>query len=413
MKVNDLIGKRVGAFLSGGLDSTTITKWLSEKGVEVVSMTIDLGQPDEKNIGDIAGRMLKAGAVEAITIDGKPLLAEYMLQVIQGLGHHEGGYMNTTGIARMAAVQVALPEIMKRKLDIIVHGATGRGNDQVRFELAPAMLEPDLRVYAPWRDTDFINECGGRKEMIEFCQRQGLGVSATLDRPYSTDANFCGLTHEAGRLERITERPDYVKFLMGVRPQEAPDKEEIVSVCFGRGRPIVVNGQKMKLVPLFLELNKIVGRNGVAVGIDVVENRRVGIKSRGVYESPAATLLEIAYGKLLELIMDRDRRKFFEIVSRQWADVVYEGEFFSPKAGDLLAVITNVARQATGEITYALYKGGVYFIKAEGVVHSLYDPDRSSMEKVGDFNHTDSQGYLNIAGVLARAMARAGQTRRQ
>jgi len=258
---------------------------------------------------------------------------------------------------------------------------------------------------------DDSDELGGRKEMIAFCQRHGLEVSATLDKPYSTDANFCGLTHEAGRLERITERPDYVKFLMGVRPQEAPDEEEIVSVYFDEGEPIFVNGQKMKLVPLFLELNQIAGRNGVGIGIDVVENRRVGIKSRGVYESPGATLLETAYGKLLELILDRDRRKFFEIVSRQWGDIIYEGEFFSPKAGDLLAVINNVACQVTGEVTFSLYKGNIKFVKADGVEHSLYDPDRASMEKVGDFDHADSQGYLNIVGGLARAMARAGQTR--
>lgn len=382
--------------------------------MEIVSLTADLGQPDEKNINNITKRMLEAGAVEAIIIDGKEILAECMLQVIQGQGHHEGGYMNTTGIARMATVIAALPEINKRGLDIIIHGATGRGNDQVRFELALAMLEPRLKVYAPWRDSEFIDQLGGRKQMIDYCQHHGLKISATQEKPYSTDANFAGLTHEAGHLENITERPDYIKFLMGKSPKEAPDKEEMVTISFLMGRPIRVNGKGLGfyLASSFLVLNQIAGRNGVGIGIDVVENRRVGIKSRGVYESPGATLMEIAYGKILEMVMDRDRRKLFDIISRQWADLIYEGEFFSPKAGDLLAVINNVAKIVTGEVTFALYKGKVNFVKADKVKHSLYDPGRSSMEKIGDFDHTDSQGYLNIAGVSARSLANAKQTRR-
>ncbi len=412
MRIEDLIGKRIAGLFSGGLDSTTIVNWLSRQNVEVISLTVDLGQPDEKNMDDIVRRMRVAGAVEAYVLDGKKLLAEYMMQVIQGLGHHEGGYMNTTGIARMATVKLALKKMEELELDVLVHGATGRGNDQVRFELAPAHLKRGIKIYAPWRDLTFKTVFGGRKEMIEYCQRMKLEISATLDKSYSTDANFCGLTHEAGRLESIEEAPDYVSFLMGSKAQHALDIEEEVSVEFSQGIPMAVNGLfNGDLVEVFYILNKIAGRNGVGIGIDVVENRFVGIKSRGVYESPAATLIEIMYDKLLQLTMDRERRKFFEGVSRQWADIIYEGKFFSPLAGDLWAVITNVARQVNGKLTYKLYKGNAIFVAAERVVSSLYDPDRSSMENVGEFDHLDAQGFLNVLAVTARAQRLAGQTR--
>lgn len=406
-----LEGQWVAGLFSGGLDSTTIVHWLSSAGIQVLSITVDLGQPDEKNIEDIPRRMEAAGAKEAILVDGKKILAEYMLQVIQGQAYHEGGYWNTTGIARAATVVTALPEIQKRDIQFLVHGATGRGNDQVRFELVPAMLAPEILVYAPWRDPEFIIELGGRKEMIEYCQRHNFKVSATLEKPYSTDANFCGLTHEAGVLEYLNTPTSRVEFLMGVSPEKAPDRAEQVEIRFVNGRPILINGQAKDLVDLFLSANIIAGQHGVGIGTDVVENRRVGIKSRGVYEAPGVTLLATAYAKLLQLILDRNRRKFYDSVSRQLADVVYEGEWFSPHCGDLLAVVDNIARHATGTVVLELYKGGISFIEAKNVPHTLYDPSRSSMEKIGEFDHSDSQGYLNIAGVTARAMAKACLTR--
>jgi len=407
-----LRGKTVAAFVSGGLDSTCIVKWLSMAGIEVVAIIVDLGQPEEKDLSDIVRRMRVTGAKEAVLVDGKETLAKYMLQVIQGLGHHEGGYMNTTGIARMATVAVALGEVQKRGIKVVTHGATGRGNDQVRFELAVTMLDPTIRVYAPWRDQDFNQEIGGRKEEIDFCKSHNLKIDATYEKPYSTDSNFCGLTHEAGKLEFLNTPTDFVNFLMGAHPSKAPDKEELVSIRFEAGVPKEINGVKMDLLTVFLRLNEIAGRNGIGIGIDVVENRRLGIKSRGVYESPGVTLLEKAYSKILELVLDRGRRKFFDVVSRQLADVVYEGEWFYPLAEDLLAVTSNIARQVTGMVTFKLHKGNVLFVEARDAPHSLYDPQRSSMEKVGEFDHTDSQGYLNIANVTARALANAGQTRK-
>ncbi|HRY82615.1 MAG TPA: argininosuccinate synthase [Candidatus Moranbacteria bacterium] len=402
----DLVGKWVVALVSGGLDSTTIVKWLSSRGVRVLALTVDLGQPDESDMEDIPRRMKAAGAEEAILIDGKNRLAKDAMKVIHAQAFHEGGYWNTTGIARMSAVSVALSEIQKREIKTVVHGATGRGNDQVRFELGFAMLDPKIQIYAPWRKRDFLKEFGGRREMIEYCQNHCLEVSTTIKKPYSTDSNLCGLTHEAGKLEFLNTPTDFVNFIMCVHPKDAPDKEETVLIVFENGVPVGINGHGLDLVNIFLELNKIAGRNGVGI-LDVVENRRVGIKSRGIYEAPGVTLLGRAYAKMLELILDRERRKSFEIISRKLADVVYEGEWFSPLASDLLAVTENIAKMVTGVVVFKLYKGNIFFASADAR-HSLYDPERSSMEKIGEFNHEDSQGYLNIAGVTARAMAHAG-----
>ncbi|MCX6766218.1 MAG: argininosuccinate synthase [Candidatus Moranbacteria bacterium] len=412
MTWKDLRGGKVAAFVSGGLDSTTVIHWLTSHGIKVLAVTADLGQPDEKNLEDVPRRMKAAGATEAILVPGKEILARYMLQVIQGLGHYEGKYLNTTGIARMATVAAALGEIKKRGIKIITHGATGRGNDQVRFELAPAMLEPNIKVYAPWRDPDFISELGGRKQMIEYCHKNGLKISATLEKPYSTDANFCGLTHEAGKLESLKTPTSLVSFIMGNSPQKAPNREERVSIRFEKGVPVSVNGKRMNLVGIFEKLNKIAGKNGVGIGIDVVENRRIGIKSRGVYESPGASLLEIAYEKILELILDGNRREFFDQVSRKFAKAVYRGEWFSPLISDLLAVISNISHFATGSVTFDLYKGNVSFVKMENAPHSLYSSERSSMEKIGEVSHEAAQGYLDLATVVARALAYAKQTRK-
>jgi argininosuccinate synthase len=312
----------------------------------------------------------------------------------------------------MATVATVLPVVRQHGIEIVTHGATGRGNDQVRFELALAMLAPEVRVYCPWRDPEFEEQLGGRKLMIQFCRSHDLQVTATEEKPYSTDANFCGLTHEAGRLEQLTTPTDFVDFVMGVSPMRAPDKVEEVSVRFEMGTPVAVDGRAMSVVDVFQTLNAIGGRNGVGIGIDVVENRRIGIKSRGVYESPGVTIVAYIYEKLLQLTLDRSRRKFFDIVSRQLADVVYEGEWFSPLAASLLQTTETVAQLITGEVTVGLYKGNIRFVAAKDVPHMLYDEAGASMEKVGDLRHAWAQGYMEIADFVARRMAYAGQTRK-
>lgn len=410
MKIDQLIGKTVGAAVSGGLDSCTITKWLVDKGVDVVCFTADLGQPDERDVDEIRERMMACGAQEAVMVDAKDALAEEGLRVIQCQAMYEGGYWNTTGIARFVTVKALLPEMEKRGISILTHGATGRGNDQVRFQLATNMLNPHFSVYAPWRDEEFLKKFGGRKEMIDFCQEHGLPITATHEKPYSTDANLLGLTHEAGRLESLKTPAGFITPGMGVHPKDAPDEIEHFTVTFARGVPVEVNGSPCTPLMSLMEANRIGGRNAVGIGIHTVENRFVGIKSRGVYESPGMELLGKCYEYLLQLILDRRARKLYDDIASSVAEQIYQGYWFDAATQSMLASVEQFTRMASGTITVALYKGNVAFHAASGVPHSLYSEETSSMEDIGDFDHADSEGFLGVLGVGARAAAIAGQT---
>ncbi len=406
MNVYDLNGVRVASFVSGGLDSTTMVSWLKERGAKVTTLIGDLGQPEETDMSDVVRRMIAAGAEEAILVDAKKLLAEYGLLVVQGQGAYEGGYLNTTGIARMALIKAALPEIKQRGIEIVTHGATGRGNDQVRFEIGVYHLAPELQIYAPWRDQAFLKDFGGRKEMIAYCQAKGLKVLATLEKLYSTDSNLLGLTHEADKLEDLNTPTDFVRFLMGNSPQAAPDKGTEITIGFEEGRPVHYLNHREPL-DIFLALNSIGGQHGIGIGIDVVENRRVGIKSRGVYESPGLSILCRTYAKLIELVLDRDRRRVFDRISAEFGEAIYRGEFFAPYCKELVGYITSVAKDISGSVSFELYKGNMRLLRVASPT-SLYSADRASMEKIGNFDHRDSQGYLNIAAGLARQQSRAG-----
>lgn len=410
MNITTLQGKTVGAAVSGGLDSCTITKWLVDNGVNVVCFTADLGQPDERDVDEIRERMLACGAQEAVMVDAKDALADAGICLIQTQAMYEGGYWNTTGIARHVTVKALLPEMENRDISILTHGATGRGNDQVRFQLATNMLNPHFFVYAPWRDPEFLAKFGGRKEMIDFCQAHNLPVTATHEKPYSTDANLLGLTHEAGKLESLKTPAGFITPGMGVHPKDATDDIEHFTVTFSRGIPVEVNGSPCTPLMSLNEANLIGGRNGVGIGIHTVENRFVGIKSRGVYESPGMELLGRCYEFLLQLIIDRRARRHFDSISTTIAEQVYQGYWFDAATQAMVASIEPLTRLATGTITVALYKGNVAFHSASGVPHSLYSEETSSMEDVGDFDHADSEGFLAVLGVGARASAIAGQT---
>ena len=410
MNIQDLQGKTVGAAVSGGLDSCTITKWLVDNGVNVVCFTADLGQPDERDVDEIRDRMLACGAKEAVIVDAKDALAEEGIRLIQCQAMYEGGYWNTTGIARHVTVKALLSEMESRGISILTHGATGRGNDQVRFQLAANMLNPSFVVYAPWRDAEFLKRFGGRKEMIDFCEERGLPITATHEKPYSTDANLLGLTHEAGRLESLKTPAGFISPGMGVHPKDAPDEIEHFSVTFARGIPVEINGSPCTPLMSLLEANRIGGRNGVGIGIHTVENRFVGIKSRGVYESPGMELLGRCYEYLLQLILDRRARKLFDGISPIVAEQIYQGYWFDSATQSMLASVEQFTNLASGTITVALYKGNVPFHAAGSVPHSLYSEETASMEDIGDFDHADSEGFLAVLGVGARASAVAGQT---
>ncbi len=409
MNVQDLKGKTIGFLASGGLDSCTITHWLTQNGVKVVCFTADLAQPDETDFGSIEKRMRACGAVDFVALPLQNEMAEIGLMGIQAQACYESRYWNVTGLGRQVTTAGALPEVKKRGIGVLAHGATGRGNDQVRFQLIANMLEPSIQVYAPWRDQAFLDRFGGRGPMIEYCEQHGLPIRHSREKPYSTDANLLGLTHEAGKLESLETPASLVVPEMGAWAKDAPDQAETFSVRFERGRPVKVNGDAVTPLQAFTQANRVAGKHGVGIGLHMVENRFVGVKSRGVYEQPGIELLGTCYGLLLQLILDRRSRELFDSFSSFVAKQTYQGYWNDLATRMAFKAIAEVTALATGTVTVSLYKGAVNYVSCVDVPHSLFSND-SSMEKEGSFDHCDSEGFLRVLAVHARAVSCVGQT---
>ena len=397
----------MGGGISGGLDSCTVTHWLSDMGFSVHSFTVDLAQPDEESLDAVADRMLACGAEEATIVDGKEALAQGGLKVIQSQARYEGGYWNTTGIARPITVDAILPHLQSAGIDTFFHGCTGRGNDQVRFQLACNTLDPSIKVYAPWRDPEFIQRFPGRQQMIEYCEANDLPIRPAAQARYSTDTNFLGLTHEAGDLEDVTIDPVFVEPGMGVWPWDAPDRPQSVTLRWEQGVPVTINGESVEPVGAFETANRLAGAHGVGIGQHVVENRFVGVKSRGLYEAPGMELLGRSYEYLLQFVLDRRARELFEHISRVISIQIYQGYWLDLATTAALAALEPINRLATGTITVRMYKGGLYFETAEdtpeAMPHSLYTDD-SSMEAMGSYDHEDAEGFLKVLGISAKNM---------
>lgn len=409
MTANDLKGKTIAFAASGGLDSCTVTRWLTDLGVTVVCFTADMAQPDEPDFADVEKRMRACGAADFIALDLKDSIAEAGLEIIQSQSCYEGRYWNTTGIGRHVIVAGMVRAMKKKGIAVLSHGSTGRGNDQVRFQLCTNMLAPEFQIYAPWRDELFLKQFGGRSEMIDYCNERKLPIKASKDAPYSTDANLLGLTHEAGKLESLETDPWFITPGMGVLPKDAPDKPEQVTVRFEQGRPVALNGRKMKAFEVITQANTIGGRNGVGIGSHLVENRFVGVKSRGVYEAPGMELLGSAYMYLLQLVIDRRARELFDQLSMFLSKQIYQGYGFDLASHMAREALAPTVKLATGTITLNLYKGQAYFASATDVPHQMYSESNASMEAIGVFNHADSEGFLSVLQVSARALAANGQ----
>ena len=391
--------------MSGGLDSCTVTHWLKSKGFSVHCYTVDLGQPDEESLDAVKERMLGSGAESAQIVQGQDALAEAGLKVIQSQARYEGGYWNTTGIARPITVSAMLPEIEAQDIGVLFHGATGRGNDQVRFQLAANTLQPSLHVYAPWRDPEFVQQFPGRQQMLDYCEANDLPIRPPRESRYSTDANFLGLTHEAGDLEDVQISPVFVEPGMGVWPWDAPDRDEIVTIRWEGGVPVTLNGKPLGLVEMFQYANRVAGKHAVGIGTHVVENRFVGVKSRGIYESPGVELLGRSYEYLLQFILDRRARELFDYLSGVISLQIYQGYWLDLATTSALAALEPMTRLATGTISVRLYKGSIFFDTAEdtpeAMPHSLYTDD-SSMEAMGTYDHSDAEGFLKVLGISSK-----------
>ncbi|MBJ7223353.1 MULTISPECIES: argininosuccinate synthase [unclassified Brenneria] len=408
MNIGELKGKTVAFAASGGLDSCTITHWLANQGVNVVCLTADLGQPDEDDFGQIGERMLASGAKEFIAVDLRQKMAEMGLEVIQTGAKYEGNYWNLTGAGRQVIIKGLLPKLKERNITIFSHGATGRGNDQVRFQVIASLLDPTMQFYAAWRDAAFLDAFKGRREMIDYCQQHAIPIKATADKPYSTDANLLGLTHEGGALESLANRMDFVDPGLGCWPINAAAQPEELRLTFLEGRPVKLNGQTLALVDIFETLNAIGGKHGVGIAENLVENRFVGVKSRGVYESPAMTILAYAYQQLLQQILDKRALSFYRNTADYLGTQLYQGYWIDLGSRMARHAIQQVTALVSGEVTFSLYKGNLSYLSTHNVKHSLYSKD-GSMENEGSFDHRDSEGLLNILTLNTRISALAGQ----
>ncbi len=403
--VADLKGQTVAFAASGGLDSCTVTKWLTENDVKVVCLTADIAQPDEANFDEVGTRMRECGASDYIAIPLHEMIAESGIEVIQFQARYEGDYWNTTGIGRHVIVAGLVPEMQKRGIKVLGHGATGRGNDQVRFQLCTNMLDPSLTIYAPWRDQAFLSRFRGRTEMIDYCTERKLPIKASKEAPYSTDANLLGLTHEAGKLEHLTVGPWFVTPGMGVKPTDAPDVPQTVTVRFERGRPTAIDGKNVTAFQAIRQANVLGGKHAIGICTHLVENRFVGIKSRGVYEAPGMELLGTAYRYLVQLIVDRRARELFDTLSAFVAKQIYQGYGFDLATHMARAAMKPIVDLATGTIALTLYKGTLTFESATNVPAQLYSEANASMEAIGSFDHADCDGFLRVLQVCARALA--------
>ena len=390
---------------SGGLDTSVILGWLVDQGFEPHAVYVDLGQPCEDRDA-ILQKARDTGAATARLVDAQARLCrDFAFPVLQWQARYEGVYLLGTSIARPLISEVCLEVAREVGARGYAHGATGKGNDQCRFQLAAEALDPTVEVIAPWRDETFRQQFPGRSEMIEYCQRKGIAVKATVAQPYSSDENCLHISYEAGQLEDLSiNGVELVEFGMTDSPQDAPDRIETVTIGFESGIPQTINGQPQAPDALVRELNTIGGRNGIG-RIDMVENRFVGMKSRGVYEAPGMTILYEAHRLLEQLTLDRDLAHMRDALAPQVAELVYYGFWFSAKFDALLAFIREAQKHVTGEVTLNLYKGNMMVVRRSSP-NSLYDEGVATMEGGGSYNQTDAEGFLRIQGLPGRVQGR-------
>ncbi len=390
---------------SGGLDTSVILGWLMDEGYQVHAVYVDLGQPCEDREA-ILQKARNIGAASARIVDAREeLCRDFAFPVLQWQARYEGIYLLGTSIARPLISKACLQVAREVGADAYAHGATGKGNDQCRFQLAAEALNPQVQVIAPWRIEKYRKQFPGRTEMIAYCNAKNIPVKASVSKPYSSDENCLHISYEAGKLEDLNVNGvELVEFGMTTSPQKAPDKIEQVTIAFESGAPVRVNGKKLGPFELVNTLNEIGGRNGIG-RIDMVENRFVGMKSRGVYEAPGMTILYESHRVLEQLTLDRDLVHLRDRLSPEVAEMVYYGFWYTPKMDALMAFIREAQKPVTGEVRLNLYKGNL-MVDGRSSPNNLYDEGIATMEGGGSYNQTDAEGFLRIQGLPSRVQGR-------
>jgi len=385
--------KKVVLAYSGGLDTSVMIPWLKDNyGCEVIAMAADVGQAEE--LDGLKEKGIKTGASKVYIEDlKKEFVEDYLFKMIKAGAVYEGRYLLGTSIARPLIAKRQVEIAKKEGADAVAHGATGKGNDQVRFELTYKALDPDLKIIAPWREWDIKS----RQEEMEYAKKKGIPVPVTKEKPYSSDRNLWHISFEGGILEDPWKEPSDNMFLLSVSPEKAPDKPTYVEITFESGVPVAIDNKKMDGVSLISKLNEIGGANGIG-RVDMVENRLVGIKSRGVYETPGGTILMMAHKDLESITLERDTAHYKEGVAIKYAELIYYGQWFSPLKESLDKFIDETQKRVNGTVRLKLYKGSCSAVGRKSP-HSLYDPDLATFEKEAVYNQKDAEGFINLFGL--------------
>lgn len=398
--------KKVVLAYSGGLDTSIIISWLKENyGCEVIAVAGDVGQADE--LEGLEAKAIATGASKFYCADCKEeFVHDFIFPAIKANAIYENKYLLGTSLARPIIAKKLVDIAIAEGADAICHGCTGKGNDQVRFELTIKAFAPDMDIIAPWR----VWELKSREDEIEYAEARNIPLKINRETNYSKDKNLWHLSHEGLDLENPANEPMYDKILeMGVTPEAAPDKPTYITLTFKNGEPIALDGKTMGGVELIQELNKIGGLNGIGIA-DMVENRLVGMKSRGVYETPGGTILYKAHGDLEEITLDKETQHFKQQVALKLADILYNGQWYTPLTKALLAFVDETQKTVNGDVKLKLYKGN---IMNAGMTSpdTLYSEQTASFGEDEDYNQMDSQGFINLFGLPIKVKAKLDQQR--
>ncbi|MFP4630273.1 MAG: argininosuccinate synthase [Desulfohalobiaceae bacterium] len=397
--------KKVVLAYSGGLDTSVILKWIKAAyDCEVIALTADLGQEEE--LEGLEEKALATGASKAYILDLQEEFAkDYVFPAFRAAALYEGRYLLGTSLARPLIAKKLVEVARQEGAQAIAHGATGKGNDQVRFELASMALAPELKTIAPWREWDLAS----RTDLLEFAQKNHISVPTSQEKPYSCDRNLLHLSFEGGELEDPWVEPGLGTYYLALPPEKAPDEPEIVEIDFQSGNPVAINGQSHSPAQLIKALNRLGGRHGIG-RLDMVENRFVGMKSRGVYETPGGTIIYAAHQDLEGICLDREELHMRNRLVPDYARMVYNGFWFSPERHSLQKMMDSMQDKVTGRVRLKLYKGQVYPLGRQAE-QSLYDPSLATFEAEEAYNQADAAGFIRLQGLrlVAEAKSRSGR----
>ena len=388
--------KKIVLAYSGGLDTSVILGWLREEyGAEVIAYCADVGQGEE--LAPVEGKAKASGASHVVIEDLREVFArDYVFPILRANALYEGTYMLGTSIARPLIARRQVELALEHGADAVAHGATGKGNDQVRFELTFAALAPQLKIIAPWRDWDFQ----GRADLIAYAEKHSIPIPVTREKPYSSDRNLLHMSFEGGILEDPWREPHDDMFMLTTAPEKAPDQPQYVEIDYLAGDPVAVDGDALSPAALLARLNEIGGRHGIG-RMDIVENRYVGMKSRGVYETPGGTILHVAHRAVESLTLDREVVHLRDGLIPRYAEMVYYGTWFAPEREMLQAAIDEAQKPVTGTARIKLYKGNAT-VAGRRADKSLFDPGIASFEEAVGYRQSDATGFISLNGLRLR-----------